>query len=147
MFKYSGSTPIKERACRGSFHTSTPPTQTDPEVGRNSPTIILIVVLLPAPLGPRKPKNSPRLTVKLRLSTAFFWPNTRTRSRVTIAAGIFSCTEYVCCCIVWLDMRDGLESGYVAMVFLILFHNSVSADIWFIPNNKCSISLVYVSSC
>ncbi len=44
----------------GSFHTSTPPTQTEPEVGRSKPTIILIVVLFPAPFGPRKPKNSPR---------------------------------------------------------------------------------------
>src|SRR5260370_6796280 len=37
-----------------------------PVVGRSSPTIILIVVDWPAPFGPRKPKNSPRRTTRLR---------------------------------------------------------------------------------
>ncbi|MBJ7611056.1 MAG: hypothetical protein JF924_01925 [Candidatus Dormibacteraeota bacterium] len=34
---------------------SWPATRTLPEVGRISPTSILSVVVLPAPLGPRKP--------------------------------------------------------------------------------------------
>ena len=37
-----------------------------PEVGRRSPVSILMVVLLPAPFGPRKPKNRPRATRKER---------------------------------------------------------------------------------
>ena len=37
--------------------TSCSPTQARPDVGLTSPQIILIVVVLPAPLGPRKPKT------------------------------------------------------------------------------------------
>src|SRR5215467_8021831 len=41
-----------------------------PVLGSKRPTIMLTVVLLPEPLGPRYPTTSPRLTVKLTLSTA-----------------------------------------------------------------------------
>ena len=37
-------------------------------------TIILMVVVLPAPFGPRKPKISPGLTVIARSSTALILP-------------------------------------------------------------------------
>lgn len=40
---------------------------------------ILITVLFPAPFGPRKEKISPRLTVKLILSTAFISPKKYSR--------------------------------------------------------------------
>jgi hypothetical protein len=40
---------------------------------------------LPAPLGPRKPKISPRLTVKDRPLTATRDPNTLRRFRVSMA--------------------------------------------------------------
>jgi hypothetical protein len=40
------------------------------EVGRNRPIIMRIVVVLPAPFGPRKPKISPRATSSERSSTA-----------------------------------------------------------------------------
>ena len=36
-----------------------------PDVGARRPVSILIVVDLPAPLGPRKPKNWPEATVRL----------------------------------------------------------------------------------
>src|SRR5438876_1333938 len=85
MFRYSGSTPIMERTRKGSRHTSTPLTQTSPEVGRKRPVSILIVVDFPAPLGPRKPKNSPARTVKFRLLTATFCSKVRTKPRVTTA--------------------------------------------------------------
>src|SRR4051794_13823169 len=44
-----------------------------------------IVVDLPAPLLPRKPKISPRCTSKLTLSTATNWPKRRVRPRTSIA--------------------------------------------------------------
>jgi hypothetical protein len=42
----------------------------EPEVGVMKPAIMRMVVVLPAPLGPRKPSTSPGSTVKLRSSTA-----------------------------------------------------------------------------
>src|SRR5450759_927572 len=56
-----------------------------PPVGLTRPRSILIDVLLPAPLGPRKPKISPRLTVKDRPLTATRDPNTLRRFRVSMA--------------------------------------------------------------
>ena len=41
-----------------------------PDVGRSNPAIILRVVVLPQPEGPRKVTNSPRLTSKLKFDTA-----------------------------------------------------------------------------
>ncbi|MNP26653.1 hypothetical protein D3C76_1195160 [compost metagenome] len=41
-----------------------------PEVGARKPVSIFMVVDLPAPLGPRKPRTSPGATRKDRLSTA-----------------------------------------------------------------------------
>ena len=54
---------------------SKPPTVPAPEVGDNIPHSIRIVVDFPAPLGPRKPKISPRFTSKLILFTAVKAPN------------------------------------------------------------------------
>ncbi len=45
---------------------------------------ILTVVVLPAPFGPRKPKTSPSLTFKVRLSTAVRTPNFFVRLSVSI---------------------------------------------------------------
>src|SRR5213083_652241 len=44
--------------------TSNPATEAEPDVFRSSVVIILMVVLLPAQLGPKKPKNSPSETLK-----------------------------------------------------------------------------------
>jgi hypothetical protein len=49
-------------------------TVTLPLVGRSRPTIMRIVVDLPAPFGPRKPVTWPGRTVKLMPSTAVFRP-------------------------------------------------------------------------
>src|SRR4051794_19401584 len=57
-------------AFTGSAITSTPLTRTSPEVGSDRPAITRIVVVLPAPFGPRKPKISPGATERLRSSTA-----------------------------------------------------------------------------
>lgn len=41
-----------------------------PELGTTSPSIMAMVVVLPAPLAPSRAKLAPRSTVKLRSSTA-----------------------------------------------------------------------------
>src|SRR6185312_3195196 len=71
----------------GSRVTSTPPTVAVPDVGLSSPHNMRIVVDLPAPLLPRKPKISPRRTSKVTLSTATNWPKRRVSPRTSIAAG------------------------------------------------------------
>ena len=71
----------------GSRPTSTPPTVAVPDVGFSSPHSIRIVVDLPAPLLPRKPKISPVLTVNDTWSTATKLPNRRVRSLTTMASG------------------------------------------------------------
>src|SRR5579859_3570993 len=45
-----------------------------------------MVVDLPAPLGPRKPKNSPRRTARLSALTATFCPNVLVSAQVATAA-------------------------------------------------------------
>src|SRR5215831_6036520 len=54
----------------GSSNWLRPSRRMSPVLGSSRPTIMLTVVLLPEPLGPRYPTTSPRLTVKLTLSTA-----------------------------------------------------------------------------
>ena len=53
-------------------------------VGGSKPVSIFIVVVLPQPLEPTKPKISPRSMVKLTRSTAVKSPNRQVRSRATI---------------------------------------------------------------
>jgi hypothetical protein len=50
--------------------TSWPATRALPPVGRTSVQSMLMVVVLPAPLGPRKPNTSPPATSKLTPRTA-----------------------------------------------------------------------------
>ena len=56
-----------------------------PEVGASRPVSILMVVDLPAPLGPRKPKNWPGATVRLTSWTAVNSPKRRVRPVVETA--------------------------------------------------------------
>src|SRR5688572_8791023 len=69
-----------------SVASGSPSIATSPAVGRSRPVSILIVVLLPAPFGPRKPKKRPRPTLKVRPSTAVFSRKTLVRPRTTIAS-------------------------------------------------------------
>src|SRR3990170_2239013 len=55
--------------------TSYPATSPRPPLGRSRPVSILMVVVLPAPLGPRNPKISPRCTPNVTPSTAVKVPN------------------------------------------------------------------------
>src|SRR5262245_61726578 len=67
--------------------TSKPATVASPEVGGSRPVSILIVVVLPAPFGPRKPNTSPGWTSSVTWSTATKSPNDRDRSRTTTGSG------------------------------------------------------------
>src|SRR5438270_6953801 len=69
--------------------------RTRPDVGISVVVRIEIVVVLPAPFGPRKAKNSPLRTVKLMPSTALVLPfrYRLTRSSTsTMAAGLADST-------------------------------------------------------
>src|SRR5713226_10580323 len=56
-----------------------------PAVGASKPVSILMVVDLPAPLGPRKPKNWPGATLRFTSSTATRSPKRRVRFSVEMA--------------------------------------------------------------
>ena len=66
---------VADRVCgrRQSVTRSCPHTRTAPPIGRNSPVSILIVVVLPAPFGPKSANNSPDGTVSVKRSTASLW--------------------------------------------------------------------------
>src|SRR5215468_2198504 len=57
-------------AASGSRARSWPSISTRPAVGLSSPAIMRMVVVLPAPFGPRKPWISPGATERLTPSTA-----------------------------------------------------------------------------
>src|SRR5687768_14771161 len=65
---------MAHRAETGPRAMSTSPTITRPAVGRRKPVIIRMVVVLPAPLGPRRPSTSPGWASKLTSSTATVAP-------------------------------------------------------------------------
>src|SRR5438477_13206590 len=62
-----------------------PSSQASPEVGLSRPSNSFTDVVLPAPLGPRKPKISPRGTVIESPVSANVLPNRFDRSTVCIA--------------------------------------------------------------
>src|ERR671912_700905 len=70
----------------GSRLTSMPPMSAVPAVGFSNPHIMRIVVDLPAPLAPRKPKISPCFTEKDRSLTATNDPKVRLNPWTSIAA-------------------------------------------------------------
>ena len=69
---------------------TSPPIKIEPLVGASMPSMQLISVVLPAPLGPMSPSISPLPTVKLTLSRARKLPdfvrNSLVRSLISKAA-------------------------------------------------------------
>ncbi len=63
-------TPIRGSRAVSRGQGLAPRTATVPESARRWPSMISTSVVLPAPLGPRSPKNSPRSTVSDTPSTA-----------------------------------------------------------------------------
>src|SRR5438874_1424124 len=78
--------PRRWRRARSSRSHRMPSTSTLPPVASVSPSRISTVVVLPAPLGPSRPKHSPRGTSRSRPSTAtsspYFFTSLSRRSRV-----------------------------------------------------------------
>ena len=64
-----GRYPIRARSSAPPARTSSPSTSARPRSGRSRSRSSRIVVVLPAPFGPRKPKISPRGTVRSRSTT------------------------------------------------------------------------------
>ena len=61
-----------------------PNSSASPAVGASKPVSIFIVVVLPQPFEPRKPKISPRSMAKFTRSTAVKSPKRQVRSRATM---------------------------------------------------------------
>ena len=81
----SGTRPIlafTSRACSG---MDRPSSSMLPEVGGARPISMRMVVVLPAPFGPKKPKKLPRGTSRSSPSTAAFVPYTLRRLPIEIA--------------------------------------------------------------
>src|SRR5919199_6169490 len=62
--------PTRRLTSRGSWPTSKPATSADPLVGRTRPVSMRMVVVLPAPFGPRKPNTWPAATSSVTSRTA-----------------------------------------------------------------------------
>src|SRR6185369_6774463 len=82
----SGMKPSEALAASAWVARSRPSMRTRPEVGLSSPAMIRIVVVLPAPFGPRKPWISPGATSRLTPSTAVKPPYFLTRLSTRIIA-------------------------------------------------------------
>ena len=67
---YTAAKFVRANAWERRFAMSKPAILILPEVGASTPRIMLMVVVLPAPLGPRRPTISLRLTANETWSTA-----------------------------------------------------------------------------
>src|SRR5437773_1108611 len=83
--------PMRSRTASESVPTSRPSTQAEPPLSGSKPMSILMTVVFPLPLGPRKPKISPFSTRKLTSLTAVKLPKRRTRCSAEMAASTEDC--------------------------------------------------------
>src|SRR6266849_5274651 len=77
---------MRSRTDSESVRTSRPSTRAEPPLSGKRPVSILMTVVFPLPLGPRKPKISPFSTRKLTSLTAVKSPKRRTRLWAEMAA-------------------------------------------------------------
>src|SRR5258708_28034984 len=77
---------MRSRTDSESVRTSRPSTKAEPLLSGRTPVSILMTVVFPLPLGPRKPKISPFSTRKLTSLTAVKVPKRLTRCSAEIAA-------------------------------------------------------------
>src|SRR6267143_214214 len=85
--------PIRCFTCIGSRRTLNPATYASPSVMSARPVSNLIIVVLPAPFGPRRPKTVPEATFRVTWSTAVSFPYTFVRFSVTIALSVMGFSE------------------------------------------------------
>src|ERR1051325_6833556 len=72
--------------CSGATVTSIPATSADPSDGSSSPHSMRMVVVVPDPFGPSRPKTSPRSMRRLSCATAVSPSNRRVKLWVSTAA-------------------------------------------------------------
>src|SRR5260370_14366189 len=82
---------MRSRTDSESVRTSKPSTWALPPLRGKRPVSILMTVVFPLPLGPRKPKISPFSTRKLTSLTAVKFPKRRTRCSAGMATSPFNC--------------------------------------------------------
>src|SRR4051794_13027063 len=82
--------PIRSRSSRSFFRQVRPRISTSPESGVVKPSRISIVVVFPAPFGPRRPKHSPLSTDRSSPSTAFTSGKYLRRLRQEMTSGIWT---------------------------------------------------------
>src|SRR6201982_58329 len=80
---------MRSRTASESVRTSRPSTWAEPPLRGKRPVSILMTVVFPLPLGPRKPKISPFWTRKLTSLTAVKLPKRRTRCAVEMEGAPF----------------------------------------------------------
>src|SRR6266436_5303893 len=84
---------MRSRTDSESVRTSRPSTWAEPPLSGKRPVSILMTVVFPLPLGPRKPKISPFSTRKLTSLTAVKLPKRRTRFCAEMAALAEGCSD------------------------------------------------------
>src|SRR5436190_8979341 len=82
---------MRSRTDSESVRTSRPSTLASPALSGKRPVSILMTVVFPLPLGPRKPKISPLWTRKLTSLTAVKLPKRRMRCSAEMAGSPFVC--------------------------------------------------------
>src|ERR1700724_1692157 len=82
----SGMYPTRARISSGDVETSSPSTRIRPAAGCRKPSSALIIVLLPAPLGPSRPTGPAADEALPSRSARLFSEATVTLSRVTTAS-------------------------------------------------------------
>src|SRR5712691_220006 len=95
-----------------------PSSHASPEVGLRRPSSSLTDVVLPAPLGPRKPKISPRGTVIDRPESATVLPNRLVRSTVWMA-GAAAATPFSGVATTETGADSATKAGYLSRLLQI----------------------------
>ena len=85
--------PLWKSASVDSGVTSSPRKRMVPDVGCRAPAMRLNSVVLPAPLGPMRPRISPLLTLRVQPSTARKPPKALTRPSTSSIASVFPCAR------------------------------------------------------
>src|SRR5207249_607409 len=102
-----------------------------PDVGFRRPSSSLTAVVLPAPLGPRKPNTSPRGTVIVRPASATVRPEVLRSSSVLTArvAAAVSVATAACAC----SATPAISTTLTAAGYLRLFAMSSASDCLMLP--------------
>src|SRR4029077_13037695 len=95
-----------------------PSSHASPDVGLSRPSSHLTDVLLPAPLGPRNPKISPRGTVIDKPASATVLPNRLVRSTVCIA-GASAATPFSGVAATDAGADSATKAGYLSQLLQI----------------------------